>query len=155
MELTDEQQIRNLLYRYMEATDDGDVETRASLFEHAIIKFPNGEIDGREAGEWFGSRQRLYEGIPRTSHVCTNVAIEFDSATKARCRARYLVFQETPDFPLQPIIVGRYHDVLEKVGGAWRFSERRFLIDLVGNMAAHHNEGVTSAAELREQQNTG
>jgi hypothetical protein len=32
-----EQQIRNLLYRYMEATDNGDFDTRAQLFEHAVV----------------------------------------------------------------------------------------------------------------------
>jgi len=148
---SDEQAIRNLMYRYMEATDDGDFAGRAALFEHATVWFPDpiGGLQGAAVAEMFRSRQRLYNGIPRTAHLCDNVIIEFDSDTTATVRSRYLVLQETPDLPLQPIIVGRYHDRFEKVDGGWRFSERRFLIDLIGEMSAHQKAGVTSATTLR------
>ena len=153
MSLTDEQQILNLMYRYMEATDDGDFDTRAALFEHATIVFPApmGSIRGGAAiAESFRSRQRLYAGIPRTSHICTNVAIEIsDDAGTATARSRYLVLQETDDLALQPIITGRYHDRFERVEGTWRFAERRFGVDLVGDMSAHHQSGVTHAKDLR------
>ena len=153
MALSDEQQIRNLMYRYMEATDDGDFATRAELFEFATIVFPPpmGSITGGAAiAANFESRQRLYDGIPRTSHICTNVIIEVDDdANTARARSRYLVLQETGDLPLQPIITGRYHDRFERVDGAWRFAERRFTVDLVGDMSAHHKPGVTHAKNLR------
>ena len=151
-----EQQIRNLLYRYMEATDNGDFDTRAKLFEHAVVRFPEplGAISGAAVAESFRSRQRLYDGIPRTAHLCLNVIIELDeTATSAAVRSRYLVLQETPDLPLQPIIVGRYHDRLERVDDQWRFAERRFIIDLVGEMSAHQNAWVPPATTLRDRQN--
>ncbi|HUP74533.1 MAG TPA: nuclear transport factor 2 family protein [Acidimicrobiales bacterium] len=151
-----EQQIRNLLYRYMEATDNGDFDTRAQLFEHAVVYFPEpiGAISGAAVAESFRSRQRLYDGIPRTAHLCLNVIIELDeAATSAAVRSRYLVMQETPDLPLQPIIAGRYHDRFERVDDTWRFAERRFIIDLVGEMSAHQNAGVPAATVLRETQN--
>ena len=153
MVTSDEQQILNLMYRYMEATDDGDFATRAQLFEHATIVFPEpmGSLTGGDAiAANFASRQRLYDGIPRTSHICTNVHIEISAdRSEARARSRYLVLQETEDLPLQPIITGRYHDRFERVDGAWRFAERRFVVDLVGDMSAHHQAGVTHARDLR------
>lgn len=150
--LSAEQAIRNLLYRYMEATDAGDFTTRAELFADATVWFPEpiGARRGAEVAELFRSRQRLYDGIPRTAHLSTNVIIEpDDDGLGASVRSRYTVLQETPDLPLQPIIVGRYHDRFACVDGTWRFAERRFLIDLVGEMSAHQNTGVVAATELR------
>lgn len=151
--VSDEQAIRNLLYRYMEATDDGDFATRGALFAHAVVWFPEpiGAVHGAEVTELFRSRQRLYGGIPRTSHLSTNVIIEIDdTGAAATARSRYLVLQETDELPLQPIIVGRYHDRFEKVDGVWRFAERRFFIDLIGNMSAHQQAGMIPASELRD-----
>jgi 3-phenylpropionate/cinnamic acid dioxygenase small subunit len=149
---SDEQAIRNLLYRYMEATDGGDFDTRAALFEHATVWFPDpiGALQGAAVADLFRSRQRLYDGIPRTAHLCTNVMITFDdTGTSADVRSRYLVLQETGELPLQPIIVGRYHDRFEQVEGTWRFAERRFLIDLIGEMSAHQQIGIPPATQLR------
>ena len=140
----------------MEATDNGDFDTRAELFEHAVVYFPQplGAVSGAAVSESFRTRQRLYDGIPRTAHLCLNVIIELDdTATSAAVRSRYLVMQETPDLPLQPIIAGRYHDRFERVDDQWRFAERRFIIDLVGEMTAHQNAGVPPATVLRETQN--
>jgi hypothetical protein len=39
--------------------------------------------------------------------------------------------------PLQPILAGRYHDRFVRTEGVWRFSERRYLIDLVGDVSHH------------------
>jgi len=139
--VTDEQEIKNLLFRYMEATDAGDVRGRSELFEHAVVRFPEpvGEVRGVDAlMQLFGGRQRLYGGLPSTAHLCTNVIIEIDQSNgSATARSRYTVLQQTPEFPLQPIIVGRYHDRFERGPSGWRFSEREFLVDLLGDMTAH------------------
>ncbi len=153
--VSDEQAIKNLLFAYMDATDAGDFTTRAALFADATVWFPDpiGPKHGAEVAEMFRSRQRLYDGIPRTTHLSTNVAIELDDdGHGATARSRYLVLQGTDDLPLQPIIVGRYHDRFAKVDGAWRFAERRFLIDLVGDMSAHQNAGVVDASVLDANQ---
>jgi hypothetical protein len=74
------------------------------------------------------------DGTPRTKHVTTNAIVEFDAEeTTATCRSYYTVFQQVDDQPLQPIIVGRYHDRFELVDGAWRWAERDYsLVDLIG-----------------------
>jgi 3-phenylpropionate/cinnamic acid dioxygenase small subunit len=154
MRVSDEQAIRNLLFRYMDATDAGDFETRAALFAHATVWFPEpiGARSGAAVAELFKSRQRLYDGIPRTTHLSTNVIIEIDDdGLGASVQSRYLVLQETSELPLQPIIVGRYHDRFACEDGVWRFAERRFLIDLIGEMSAHQEAGVVAATALRAE----
>ena len=38
---------------------------------------------------------------------------------------------------LQPIIAGRYVDTFESVDGSWTWRERRFAVDLVGDLGSH------------------
>jgi 3-phenylpropionate/cinnamic acid dioxygenase small subunit len=81
----------------------------------------------------------LYEdGTPRTKHVTTNAIIDVDEdAGTATCRAYFTVFQALEEFSLQPIIAGRYHDKFERVDGAWRFTERMMLPELMGDLSKH------------------
>jgi hypothetical protein len=55
-------------------------------------------------------------------------------------RSSYVVLQAVDGFPLQPIIAGRYVDRFERDGTGWHFSERRFLVDLTGDLS-HHLRG--------------
>ena len=55
--------------------------TRApSSSKHAVVYFPEpiGAVSGAAVAESFRTRQRLYDGIPRTAHLCLNVIIELD-----------------------------------------------------------------------------
>ena len=79
----------------------------------------------------------LYDGSPCTRHVVTNVVIELRGADRAEARSYFTVFQALPDFPLQPIIAGRYHDAFERVDGVWRFADRLILSDLIGHLSRH------------------
>jgi hypothetical protein len=89
----------------------------------------------------YGDGTRRYEdnGTPHTKHVTTNLMVNVDEeAGTATARSYFTVLQALPDsLALQPIIAGRYHDRFEKVDGAWRFSERRMLVDLVGDLSQH------------------
>jgi hypothetical protein len=70
--------------------------------------------------------------------VTTNLILEVDEeAGRAAARTYWTVLQAVPGLPLQPILAGRYHDRFERRDGAWRFSERRYLIDLVGDVSQH------------------
>ena len=48
-----------------------------------------------------------------------------------------MVFQAAADLALQPIIAGRYRDRFEQVDGGWRFAERCFYVDQVGDLSHH------------------
>jgi 3-phenylpropionate/cinnamic acid dioxygenase small subunit len=146
-----ETQITNLLYRYAECIDNGDLEGAATLFEHARIR-----IGGPDTGEDTIDATRLLaiwkslivlhrDGTPRTKHVTTNPIIEVDEdAGEASCRSYYTVLQQTDELPLQTIVTGRYHDRFERVDSQWRYTYRDLtLIDMVGDVSRHLTYPIT------------
>jgi 3-phenylpropionate/cinnamic acid dioxygenase small subunit len=145
-----ETQIANLLYRYAECIDTGDLAGAAALFEHARIRVgPEDTIDGsRLLGIWKSLIVLHADGTPRTKHVTTNPIIDVDdNAGTATCRSYYTVLQQTEDLPLQTIVAGRYHDGFERVDGRWRFSYRDLtLIDMVGDVSRHLTQPIAATA---------
>jgi 3-phenylpropionate/cinnamic acid dioxygenase small subunit len=149
--LSSHTQITNLLGRYAELIDAGDLEGAAHLFDHARVRMlgvgGDGTVDAAQLLESWKVFIVLYpDGTPRTKHVITNPIVEVDEAAgKASCRSYYTVFQQTDDFPLQPVIEGRYHDEFERVDGVWRWSYRDYsLVDLVGDMSHHAAQPIPS-----------
>jgi 3-phenylpropionate/cinnamic acid dioxygenase small subunit len=142
-----ETQITNLLYRYAECIDTGDLDGAAELFGHARIRV--GAEDTIEAAQLLRIWKSLIvlhaDGTPRTKHVTTNPIIEVDEeAGTASCRSYYTVLQQTDESPLQTIVTGRYHDEFQRVGGSWRYSFRDFrLIDMVGDVSRHLTRSIT------------
>jgi hypothetical protein len=139
--LSDEYQILNLLYSYCELQDAADFVGVAQLFRHSGYRVQNGE-------EKFGydevyalktAHDKVHDDRTlRTKHVTTNTVIELDpDGISARTRSYFTVYQATPQLSLQCVIAGRYHDLLEKVDGAWRFRDRYIIADLVGDLTHH------------------
>ena len=136
--------IQNLIYKYAHLVDRGDFEAVGALFEHADVYIPGQSEPASRAGhnvmtqmfnEW--TRKFPETGTPRTRHVTTNLIIEDDGPGRARTQSYVVVFQSTPSLTMQPIIGGTYKDRFEKVGGAWRFTERREEMDLFGDLSQH------------------
>ena len=138
-----EAQIANLLYRYAECIDTGDLAAAAALFEHARIRIGGPDQDTIDAARLLGIWKSLIilypDGTPRTKHVVTNPIIEVDEdAGTANCRSYYTVLQQTDELPLQTIVTGRYDDRFERVEGQWRYCYRDLtLIDMVGDVSHH------------------
>lgn len=133
--------ITNLLNRYAELIDAGQFDEVGQLFRHARFRYADGDTSGPQGADaiaaTYHATTRLYpDGTPRTRHVMANPIIELDGDT-AMTRSTYTVFQQTDDLPLQPIISGRYHDQLERIDGEWTFTDRRFFMDLVGDLTHH------------------
>jgi 3-phenylpropionate/cinnamic acid dioxygenase small subunit len=139
--------IRNLLGRYCELIDAGELEALADLFADAVLTDDAGnEIGrGREGATQVYAGVRIHgDGTPRTRHVTTNSIIEVDEdAGTATARSGYVVFQATDTLPLQPIITGRYRDRFARGDDGWRFTERAFGVDLVGDLSQHMTYPVT------------
>lgn len=137
-------QITNLLYRYAELMDSGDLPAVAALFRHARVKAgESGELLD-EAGMLALWRRHVKIhtcGTPRTKHVITNPILEInETEDRAICRSYYTVLQATDTLPLQVVGAGRYHDEFERVDGVWRFSFRDYtLFDLQGDLRDHLN----------------
>ncbi len=139
--------IGNLIARYAELIDLGDFDGVADLLGAAAVG--DGAIGdggavrlmtGRDAIlAMFTSTTRRYpDGTPGTKHVTTNLILDIDEeAGEATARTYWTVLQAVPGLALQPILAGRYHDRFTRTGGTWHFAERRYLIDLVGDVSHH------------------
>ncbi|HEY3425995.1 MAG TPA: nuclear transport factor 2 family protein [Negativicutes bacterium] len=137
-------EIANLLYRYNEFIDSGDLPGAAALFKDAKLKLrDHDELQNDVATLAMLQRVvKIYpDGTPRTKHIVTNPIIEVDEAAgTATSRSQYIVFQATDDIPMQVIAGGRYHDSFERIDGKWRFSYRDYtLFDMQGNISGHLN----------------
>jgi hypothetical protein len=98
-------------------------------------------VHGRdEAYEMYDSFTRRFpdNGTPHTRHAITNVIVDVaPDGVRATARSSFTVLMRTDTFPLQPVIVGRYHDELVKREGEWRFAHRHMLSDHVGDLSHH------------------
>jgi 3-phenylpropionate/cinnamic acid dioxygenase small subunit len=133
------EQIAALLYRYAALLDSGDLDGVAELFEHASWRSTLGTevLQGAAAVRRVYDDVILYDGVPLTRHVISNVDIVCDDAPVASSRCYFTVLQATPAIPLQPILAGRYDDEFERVDGVWRFTDRLIHPDLLGDLSGH------------------
>jgi len=141
MRADDATAIANELYRYAELVDAGRFSEVGELMEHCTFRYGEQSQPGPSgadaiAASYHDTVVTYADGTPRTRHVTANPIIELDGDT-ARVRSTYTVLQQAPDSPLQTIISGRYHDTLRRIDGRWRFVERCFLVDLVGDLSRH------------------
>jgi hypothetical protein len=143
--MDDRSQIEQLIYEYTFRLDGGDFEGFGELFADAewglladgLIGF---SLRGtEEVTAWVRENIRVYDGLPMTSHVTTNVIVDVDGGGESASARSYLtVFQGVPsDFPLQVIFTGGYRDTFAKRGGVWRFNTRLIVPRCVGDMSAH------------------
>ncbi len=137
--MDDADAIRSLLHSYAELLDAGDLDGVAALFEHATWR-SSSRTDVLRGSEQVRDAYRgviLYDGVPRTRHVITNVTVVCADAPVAASRCYFTVLQSAPGLTLQPILAGRYHDEFERVDGEWRFTDRLILPDLIGDLSHH------------------
>jgi hypothetical protein len=123
----DVQSIKNVVYLYAELLDLGDIDGLATLFTKATVRTHGSEQELRGADavkQLIQGSVHLYEGIPSTKHVVTNIIVEIaDARRSATARSYWTAFQARPELPLQPILAGRWHDGLER--GRRRLAHRR------------------------------
>jgi 3-phenylpropionate/cinnamic acid dioxygenase small subunit len=134
--------ITSLMFRYTEYIDAADFDGISGLFAAAIMTNEGvaGEIAGGDAiKQLYTSTNRVHDdGTLRTRHLTANVIVDIDeSGGNATARSSFVVFQQTPALPLQPIVTGRYRDRFERVDGIWRFAHRHIVVDHVGDVREH------------------
>ena len=101
---------------------------------------PGPGVRGTDFGDLMRASVILYDGVPGTKHVTTNVIVDHDEAndpTHATARSYFTVFQAVVGHPMSPVVGGRYHDTFECHEGVWRFTERSVLLDLFGELSRH------------------
>jgi len=134
--------ITALMFRYAECVDGADFDGIAALFAEGKITNEGvaGAISGPDAVRKLYERtNRVHEdGTTRTRHVNSNVIVDIDEAEgEASARSSFVVFQQTPALPLQPIVSGRYRDTFVRTGSEWTFDCRHIVVDHVGDVREH------------------
>jgi hypothetical protein len=140
----DSDDILKLMNQYAEFFDSGRLEEFSSLFDHGTLTFEGmGSFSGPAEVLGFIDRMvMLYNGKPRTSHLMNNVSIDVQPDGESATASSYVtVLQALPDFPLQPIVVGRYTDRFTRHDGQWWFAERTANRHLPGDISRHLRVG--------------
>ena len=137
----DHEAIARLVHLYAERLDGGDLDGVAELFARGTLRSNRTDAVRRgrdEARALYRDTVALYDGVPCTKHVITNLVIDVAAdAAAATARSYFTVLQARPELPLQVIIAGRYHDRFEREDNLWRFTDRLILVDLVGDLSRH------------------
>jgi 3-phenylpropionate/cinnamic acid dioxygenase small subunit len=144
--------ISTLCYRYAEMMDAADFDGLAELFADAQLTnegVPDAVVGGEAIAALYRRMNRVHDdGTLRTRHLTTNLAIEIDEAAgTATARSAFVVFQQTPQLPLQPVVTGRYRDEFARTGGAWHFTRRHIVVDHVGDVREHLTFDLSPSAE--------
>lgn len=132
----DVQELTAMMFRYCELFDTAEYDAFAALFEHG--EWHRAGPGAPAARRWIDENIYLYDGLPRTKHVCANVIVDVagDGAT-AVGSAYVTIFQALPELPLQPIFSGRYRDRFVRADEGWRWARREIVGDLYGDLSRH------------------
>lgn len=136
-------QVRNLLGSYCDLIDAADYGGVGALFgDSGVLADEQGTplaTGAADIARFYAEIVRLHDGQQRTKHIVANTRLDPGAdGTSITARSSYLVLQALEGMPLQPIITGRYLDTFEVDGaGSWRWEERRFSVDLTGDLSQH------------------
>jgi hypothetical protein len=138
----DHHDITALLYAYCDLLDSGDLDGCARLFQNGAWGVDGDLASGTAAVRAVLSNVTLYNGVPNTRHLTSNVLIKVSvDGLSATVRSCITVMQCVPeDFPMQAIFIGTYHDLLSKQDDRWAFQERKIIPNLVGDMSRHRTD---------------
>jgi hypothetical protein len=115
--------IGRLITLYGQLLDDHRLEEWGDLFtEDAIWRIPSVTFEGRTAiVAGVGAMEPPLPG--RVKHLSFSPVIDFESATRARAWTDQVALH-CPEETWLVVAAGRYHDVVESDGHAWRFASR-------------------------------
>jgi hypothetical protein len=143
---TDIEKITNLAHFYAEQVDTANFDAIGKLFEDGATECflegaPNGGrcVGAEEVMRWYRASVAVHEGRSGTRHVITNLIVDVaEDGLTASARSYFTVLQCLPDFPLQMVAAGRYHDRFRKVGDEWRFVEKILHGDFIADISHHY-----------------
>jgi ketosteroid isomerase-like protein len=138
-ETSDEWEIRNLIARYAELLNLGQIDEVGALFRHGKItsEITPGAREGSEAvTEMYRQSVHFAEKMPDTLLFTSNLQIAVDG-DHASGKAYFMALHVTPEGMLAPVVAGRYHDEFRRIDGTWWFHHRHMMPDLHGDISSH------------------
>jgi hypothetical protein len=121
--IEDQFAVRATLARYCHRCDDGDLTGVVALFTPDGV-FVHGGRTARGAAELLDFfRHTQSRPSQRGKHVTVNAVLEPGVNGLVRVVADFVFLRFAGD-RLVPAIVGRYHDEVVRVAGAWRIARR-------------------------------
>ena len=134
--------VTELLYIYAELIDAGDFDGVGVLLARATFggSGPRGVSGAENIVKLFAMTTRRYPdhgNTPRTRHLVLNPIVELRGDGTAAARSTFCVVQDTETVPLQPIVVGRYHDTFGSDDSGWYFTARQVDVQMIGDVSAH------------------
>ncbi len=128
--LEEKDAIRELMARYCFCFDNGEFDQWLQLFtEDGVFDLgARGRFSGRETLRNFLKAIPLTNGLPMMKHCVMNSIVSVDG-DRATAQSYVVVVQGGAQLGLT--VAGRYEDHVAKVGGAWRFTERKVHFDLM------------------------
>ena len=135
------EEVYRLLTSYCAGIDEGRLDDVADLFgadgAYGPYKGP-GVVGSAAVRELLYKTVILYEGVPRTRHMITNVQIDIKAdGVSGTCKSYVQVLHQAPGGPLHPVVAGTYHDKVHIVDGRWLFAERLMEMQLIGDLSTH------------------
>jgi 3-phenylpropionate/cinnamic acid dioxygenase small subunit len=131
-QLSDHQEITDVLHAYCRAIDDNRPDDVIECFTDDCRYDYGGSLgrfeDRQHAYKFFrAGTDKLYK---RSAHFLSNVEITFTGADTAEARSYVNAWHEFNDDHPNAWIFGRYDDRLVRTAGGWRICERR--VDTMG-----------------------
>lgn len=144
----DRWQIGNLIARYAELLNLGEIEAVGELFRYGKITSegnPNTYegVDG--VVDMYRQSVVIGEKVPDTLIFTSNLQIEVDGDS-ATSKAYFLVMHEGPS-GLAPVLAGRYHDRFRRIDDQWWFEHRHMFPDLRGDLSSHLTKSIEEFSE--------
>lgn len=134
----DRDEISNLIARYAELLNLGEIDELGELFRYGRISSSNndGVYEGTEAVVGMYRASVVFpEKLPDTLLFTSNLQIEVDGDA-ATGKAYFLGMHQTVN-GVAAVIAGRYHDEFRRIDGQWWFHHRHMFPDLAGDLSSH------------------
>ena len=132
--------ITRLIFAYCTGIDSGQLDDTARLFTKGTWYLnPATPFKGFEdVSNFLHENVLLYNGVPGTRHVVSNLRIDLaDDGQSAHAASYVIVYQTVDGSAPQIIFQGAYDDTFERSNGQWHFDERHIVTDGIGDMSKH------------------
>lgn len=161
-ELRDREEIKNVLYQYMDCSDRYDFDRMVETCFHEdavfVMQHTPDPVPVRTFFDWSKSPQAPAAGFIQTMHYLMNVMIKLDgdkALTQSLMLVQHLISKDAPDLPFFPnlgkdygLLGGaRYLDRFERRDGRWAISRRELQMEWDARVDPSQTRGLLAGPE--------